>query len=80
MLLSIKQIISVCRSTSCSSFRVALIYASKCNVAEGVDERGIEGRKENMLFHAAAFSGLPIAAGVVIRAGGRGRPYDAIVR
>lgn len=74
------QIIATYRSIGCASFRVAISSLSSGNVDEGIIGKEIEESKENMLFHAAAFSGLPIAAGVVIRTGGKARPFKAIVR
>jgi hypothetical protein len=43
-------------------------------------QRANPGSSSDRRYHAAAFSGLPVAAEVIIRAKGRARPSDSIIR
>ena len=66
---------------SSPTLRASLSYTGYSSSKESKDLLSSIGSLEDKReYHPAAFLGLPVASGVTIRASGKARPYDALVR
>lgn len=73
------KIVQVFPPSCCTSLRMSLAYDQyHCGTGSTSSIIGLsKGKRQH---HAAAFSGLPVAAGVVVRATGKARIYNATIR
>lgn len=79
------QIVEVYPPLYCTSMRVTLCSPLGKEIANRSDDigdrqKGHANTSSDRCFHAAAFSGLPVAAEVIVRAKGLARSSDSIIR
>lgn len=84
------RVLQVYPPSSCTSVRMTLIRSvmTLTTPTGDIGERGVNSANQNndssssrsRHHHAAAFSGLPVASGVILRAAGSMRPMHAVIR
>lgn len=76
---NLSQFLGVYPPSNCNSLRMS--FMSSALHVRGNEDKTIGGyQMRDTKMHAALFSGLPVAAGVIILAAGRTRPTDTLIR